>query len=127
MRRNPSIKHLEDEVILAHLDGELSRATARKAKQHLESCWYCRSVAAELELLVQTAYALLAGRDEADAAQTDAAKGEFLTRKAKIDATLLKKLRQSTSMLFQRPLALIGNAVPASLTALEHGTILSSK
>jgi len=85
MKKKSSIEHLEDAVILAYLDGELSRAAARKVKQHLQSCWNCRSAAAELELLAQMAYALLAGRDEADAARAGTAKGEFLRRKAKID------------------------------------------
>ena len=111
MRRNPSTEHLEDAVILAYLDGELSRAAARKARQHLQSCWNCRSATAELELLAQTAYALLAGGDELDAAHADTAKAEFLRRKAKIDATWVKKLRRSTSMLFQQPFASIGDAV----------------
>src|SRR5580658_4267268 len=101
MKRKSSIEHLEDAVILAYLDGELSRAAVRKAKRHLQSCWNCRSAAAELELLAQTAYALLSGRDEGDTVQTGNAKAEFHRRKAKIDETWDKKLRLSTSMLFQ--------------------------
>jgi anti-sigma factor RsiW len=108
MKRKPSVEHLEDAVILAYLDGELSRAVARKAKHHLESCWSCRSAAAELELLAQTAYALLSGEDEADTAQTGTANAEFLRRKAKIDETWDRKFRRSTSMLFQRPVSSIG-------------------
>ena len=106
MRRKPSVEHLEDAVILAYLDGELSRLAARKAQHHLQSCWNCRSAAAELERLAQTAYALLSGGD--DAVQTGAAKTEFLRRKAKIDETLDKKFRRFTSMLFQRPISSIG-------------------
>ena len=108
MKRKPSVDHLEDAVILAYLDGELSWAAARKAKHHLQSCWNCRSAAAELELLAQTAYALLSGGDEADTVQTGTAKAEFLRRKAKIDEAWNKKLRRSTSMLFQRPVSSIG-------------------
>ena len=83
MKRKHCIEHLDDAVILAYLDGELSRADARMAKHHLQSCWNCRSAAAELELLAQTAYALLSSGDEANAVQTGAAKAEFLKRKAK--------------------------------------------
>lgn len=108
MRRKHCIEHLEDAVILAYLDGELSRADARTAKHHLQRCWNCRSAAAELELLAQTAYALLSGGDEADMAQTGAAKAEFLRRKAKTDETYDKKLRRSTSILFERPVPSIG-------------------
>jgi anti-sigma factor RsiW len=107
MKRKPSIEHLEDAVILAYLDGELSRAAARKTKQHLQSCWNCRSAAAELELLAETAYALLSGGDKADTAQTGTARAEFLRRKAKIDETWNKKLRRSTSILFRRPVSSI--------------------
>lgn len=86
MRRKRSIEHLEDTVILAYLDGELSRAAKREATRHLQSCWRCRSAAAELEVLAQTAYSLLSDRDEPNAAQVGIAKASFLRRKAKIDA-----------------------------------------
>ena len=99
MRRKSSIEHLEDVVILAYLDGELSRAATRKAKQHLQSCWKCRSAAAELELLAQTAYALLADRDELDAAQAGTAKAEFLRRKGKFDAAWNDGSGHRTSVL----------------------------
>ena len=108
MRRKPSVEHLEDSLILAYLDGELSRAAARKACDHLQSCWKCRSVAAELETLAQTANALLSSGDQADSTQAGAAKAEFLRRKAKIDETWAENLRRSTSMLFRRPVSPIG-------------------
>jgi len=108
MKRKPSVEHLEDAVILAFLDGELSRADSRKAKHHLQSCWKCRSAATELELLAQTAYALLSEADEAGAGQTDTANAEFLRRKAKTDETWDKRLRRSTYELFQRHVSSIG-------------------
>jgi hypothetical protein len=103
MTKRPSVEHLEDAVILAFLDGELSRAAARKTKHHLETCWNCRSAAGELELLAETAYALVSGGDEADIVRTGAAKAEFLRRKAKVDETWNKHLRPSTSLFFRRP------------------------
>lgn len=120
MKRKPSVEHLEDAIILAYLDGELFRADARKAKQHLQSCWNCRSAAAELELLAQTAYALLSGSDESDTVQTSAAKAEFLRRKAKIDETWDKNLSRSTSMLFKLPISSIGrDAVRTTCSSLS--------
>ena len=107
MKSKLHVEHLEDAVILAYLDGELSWAAARKTKHHLQSCWNCRSAAAELELLAQTAYALLSSGDEADTVHTGTAKTEFLRRKAKIDETWDKKLRRGTSILFQRPVSSI--------------------
>lgn len=108
MKRKHCIEHLEDAVILAYLDGELSRVNARKTKHHLQSCWKCRSVTAELELLAHTAYALLSRGDESDAVQTGTAKAEFLRRKAKSDETWGKKLRRSTSTRFQRSVSSMG-------------------
>ena len=35
--------HLEDEVLLAYLDGELSEEEKTSAVKHLEDCWACRS------------------------------------------------------------------------------------
>src|SRR5579872_6444912 len=107
MKKKPSVEHLEQTLILAYLDGELSGAVARKAKHHLQSCWGCRSAAAELELLAQTANALLSGVDEGDAVRTAIAKTEFLRRKAKIDESWDKNLKRSTFVLFQRPDSLI--------------------
>jgi anti-sigma factor RsiW len=108
MKSRPHVEHLEDVVILAFLDGELSRAAAKKAKHHLESCWNCRSAAAELELLAETACALLSDFDEADTVRTGTAKVEFLRRKVKMDETWNKQLRRSTSALFQRSISAIG-------------------
>lgn len=110
MKNKPSIEHLEDRVILAYLDGELSRAATRRAKLHLQSCWRCRSAAAELEQLVQTASALLSTSDEADKARKEAANNEFLRRKARVDATWLRELKRSTSLFFQPPFASINSA-----------------
>jgi len=107
MRRRPSIEHLEDAVILAYLDGELSRAPTRKTKQHLQRCWSCRSTAAELELLAETVYALLAGRDEVDAEQMVTAKAEFLRRKAKFDAAWSGGSGHRTSLLGDEHLCFI--------------------
>lgn len=35
--------HLEDDVIIAYLDGELSEEEKISSSQHLENCWACRS------------------------------------------------------------------------------------
>jgi anti-sigma factor RsiW len=115
MKRKPSVEHLEDAVILAFLDGELSRADSRKAKHHLQSCWKCRSAATELERLAQTAYELLSGGDAAGTVRTESANAEFLKRKAKTDETWNKRLRRSTRTLFQRPVSSIVGPSPLSV------------
>lgn len=108
MKRRPSIEHPEDVVLLAYLDGELSRAAARNVKHHLESCWNCRYTAAELELLAQSAYALLSGGDDGDTVQKDAAKAEFLRRKGTFDEKWTRKSKRTIFMLFERPGSSIG-------------------
>ncbi len=41
--------HLSDEDILLAIDGEASRADAKRVRAHLTACWQCRSRRAELE------------------------------------------------------------------------------
>lgn len=41
-RRQLIPPHLADSVLLAHLDGELSRAETENTRTHLEACWTCR-------------------------------------------------------------------------------------
>lgn len=119
MTRKHSIEHLKEVVILAYLDGELSRVAARTVKHHLESFWNCRSTAAELEMLAQTAYALLSGGKQADTVQKDTAKAQFLRRKAKIDEIWDKELRRSTCMPFQLVVSSIeGDGVQTACSSL---------
>ena len=73
-----------------------------------------------LSYLAQTAYTLLSDVDEADMVQTAAAKAEFLRRKVKTDETWDKKQRRSTSILFQRPVPLMGrDGVRATCSSLS--------
>jgi len=44
-----SERHLEDEVLLKLLDGELPEAAASKHRSHIEACWTCRTRLEELE------------------------------------------------------------------------------
>jgi len=104
MRPNPLNEHLEDEVILAYLDGELSRSITRKTRQHLQSCWKCRATAAEFELLVQKAIGLMASQSEADAHRARAAKDKFLACKAGIDA--MRERRRTQGGILENQLAL---------------------
>lgn len=77
--------------------------------------------------LVHDAFLQLPGKDEGDAAQAETAKYQFFRRKAGIDATWIKKLRQSTSLLSVGGSPRSGDVVSVSFTVVEHGTILSSK
>jgi len=48
-RRKLVPPHMPDSVLLAHLDGELSRADAENTRAHLETCWSCRRRLSALE------------------------------------------------------------------------------
>ena len=41
--------HCSSEMLLAYVDGELSRQTAKKVKLHLEGCWECRARMTDLD------------------------------------------------------------------------------
>jgi hypothetical protein len=45
-------RHLENDLLLQFLDGELSMRKARQVRKHVEACWQCRAELAELHRLV---------------------------------------------------------------------------
>ncbi len=47
--RLAEIRHISDEELLSHLDGELSSRRAAEVRWHLQSCWNCRSRAEKME------------------------------------------------------------------------------
>ena len=85
MKRNHSNEHPEDAVLLAYLDGELSRRATRTTAQHLQNCWTCRSSLAELELQAQIVSRLLSNHDESDIVRKQNAKARFLERKKHLE------------------------------------------
>ena len=56
MWRRIGQRHCSDEVLLAHLDGELSRGVEKATRTHLQVCWNCR---ARLAKRMPADYALL--------------------------------------------------------------------
>ena len=68
MRSNRSREHLNDEILLAYLDGEMSNTRMRAIQIHLKTCWECRAALAELESQAETISRLLAekSQDEID-------------------------------------------------------------
>mgnify|MGYP001422923410 CR=1 FL=1 len=46
--------HIEDEDLVAYLDGESDLDSQRAAQVHLESCWYCRSRIANVERSIES-------------------------------------------------------------------------
>lgn len=60
MRMSRSREHLEDEHLLAYLDGEVDSTRVRAIRTHLDTCWQCRSTLAELESQAEAVSRLLA-------------------------------------------------------------------
>ena len=52
-------EHPNEETLLAYVDGELSNARVRAVRNHLTSCWTCRSVLADLESQAEAVSRLL--------------------------------------------------------------------
>ena len=78
MRSNRPFEHLNDDQLLAYLDGEMSNAQMRAIRNHLRICWKCRSVLAELEAQAEAISRLLLARTNVDAERSDRAKERFL-------------------------------------------------
>ena len=53
-------KHCSDELLVAHLDGELSLRRGAMVRSHLRACWECRGRLAELEEQAQAVVKALA-------------------------------------------------------------------
>ena len=78
MRYSKPFIHLNDDQLLAYLDGEMSMARMRAVRNHLRICWNCRSALAELETQVEAISRLLLVRTKHDAERSDRAKERFL-------------------------------------------------
>jgi anti-sigma factor RsiW len=78
MRSNRPFEHLNDDQLLAYLDGEMSNAQMRAIRNHLRLCWKCRSLLAELEAQVEAISRLLLARTKVDADRSVQAKEKFL-------------------------------------------------
>lgn len=78
MRSSRPFNHLNDDQLLAYLDGEMSIARMRTIRNHVRICWKCRSVLAELETQVEAISRLLLARKKVDAERSDRAKERFL-------------------------------------------------
>ena len=78
MRTNRSREHLADEVLVAYLDGEMSKERMRAIRAHLNLCWKCRSALTELETAAEAASRLLAERTEDEIDRSLQAQERFL-------------------------------------------------
>ena len=77
--RTPKVsKHLNEEVLLAYLDGELSSSRIRRVRNHLTSCWKCRSVLADLETQAEAVSRLLSVQLDSEIDRSIRGKERFL-------------------------------------------------
>lgn len=77
MRSRRPFEHLNDEQLLAYLDGEISLVRIRSARNHLRLCWKCRAMLAELEAQVETISRLFLAKTNFDAERSKQAKERF--------------------------------------------------
>ena len=86
MRTNRSREHLADEVLVAFLDGEMSKSQIRAIQNHLNLCWKCRSALTELETAAEATSRLLAERSNDEIDRSLHARERFLQWKATFEA-----------------------------------------
>jgi anti-sigma factor RsiW len=73
-----SRSHPNDESLLAFLDGEVSLTERRSIRNHLHTCWRCRSSLHDLEEQIETAFRLLARSSGQDAQRLISARQRML-------------------------------------------------
>jgi anti-sigma factor RsiW len=78
MRIHRTSEHPNEETLLAYVDGELSGTRIRAVRNHLKSCWKCRSVLADLESQAEAISRLLSGQLNSDIDKSIRAKEKFL-------------------------------------------------
>jgi len=78
VRTNITLGHPDDAKLLAFLDGELSMSEAHAVKMHMNRCWKCRTVLADLESQVEHVSRLLSAGSDDDKCHSAQAKTQFL-------------------------------------------------
>jgi anti-sigma factor RsiW len=78
MRMSRSREHLDDEHLLAYLDGETDNKQTSAIRSHLDLCWGCRSALAELEAQAEAVSRLLTERSNNAIARSVRARDRFL-------------------------------------------------
>jgi anti-sigma factor RsiW len=102
MRINRPSEHLNDEQLLAYLDGESAKASERAIHEHLKRCWKCRSLQADLEAHVEIISRLLSSCSSSDADRSLQATQHFLEWK-----NALEKQQPRSFRLWPPPLLMM--------------------
>ena len=111
MRIHRTSEHLNEETLLAYVDGELSSTRIRTVRNHLKSCWKCRSVLADLEAQAEAISRLLSAQLNSDIDRSIRAKEKFLGWRASFEGQWKFLFRE------RRPISLPG----AVRLALAYG------
>jgi len=104
--------------MLAYLDGEMSMAKIRAIRNHLRSCWTCRSVLADLESQAEAISRLLTVHLESEIDRSVKAKEKFLQWR-----TSFENRRQF--FLRSLPPQLLINVVRVAFARTEADALLS--
>jgi hypothetical protein len=106
-------KHVSDELLMAHLDGELSRAAARNVEKHLLFCWQCRALHAKLEALAERVSDAYLGAATFNSPQTHKARLNFHTWASRVEepGIFAGYVAPASSIWTQWRLALLAGAV----------------
>jgi anti-sigma factor RsiW len=110
MRINRSPEHLDDDMLVAYLDGEVSATHIRRIRNHLKSCWNCRSVLSDLESQAEAVSRLLTAKSDSDVDRSVAASEKFLRWRASFEKRR-RALLKSPSHLSLRNAAQDGDAI----------------
>jgi anti-sigma factor RsiW len=94
-------EHLEDEILLAYLDGELSHGQMREIRAHLMICWQCRSALSELECQAEAISQLLSAHSKTDHDRSVRAKEKFLRWRTAFESTRNSLFRCPPSQLMR--------------------------
>jgi anti-sigma factor RsiW len=110
---NRTPEHPDDDMLVAYLDGEVSATRIRKIRNHLKSCWKCRSVLSDLESQAEAISRLLTAKSESDIDRSSGAKERFLRWRASFEE------RQRAP--FKSPLPLLLSNIARVLGCPETG------
>ncbi|MDG7000954.1 MAG: zf-HC2 domain-containing protein [Nitrososphaerota archaeon] len=91
--------HPNDEILLAYLDGEMSRPQARAIRNHLKICWKCRSILSDLESQAETISRMLSTQLDSDIDRSIKAKERFLQWRDSFEKTQKSLFRSHCSLL----------------------------
>jgi anti-sigma factor RsiW len=99
MWTNRLTEHPNDEMLLAYLDGEVSVSRVRLIRNHLKTCWKCRSILADLESQAEAISRMLTENSDSDIDQAVVAKKRFLQWRASFERQRKTLLRSASPLL----------------------------